>query len=162
MKVEIVETKKIMTFVGIRATEYFSELGNGVNRAFTELVNRKDEIRHIKNPIATYGITPPNYKGNPGQVDFYCCYEVEPIANVPHGMVHLHVLPRLYSLTSYAGPISKTGTAYDFTSKWMNENGYAYDDVEYYFEKYDGRTIRDHDDDRNEIKIYCPVKKIAD
>ncbi len=62
-----------------------AELGNNVKRAFAELAERRYEVKNIKNPLVTYGITPPNYKGNNGQVDFYCCYEVEPLANVPHG-----------------------------------------------------------------------------
>jgi predicted transcriptional regulator YdeE len=41
----------------------------------------------------------------------------------------------------------------------MNENGYTYDDVAYYFERYDEKTIIEDDNDKNEIKIYCPVKK---
>ncbi|QYR24376.1 effector binding domain-containing protein [Paenibacillus sp. sptzw28] len=101
----------------------------------------------------------PNYKGNAGLLDFYCCYEVDPVANVPHGMVHIHLLPRMYSATHYKGPAGRTSTAYDYTSGWLQENGYSYDDIDYYFEKYDGKTIRDSEDQRNEVKIYCPVKK---
>ncbi|MCJ8010778.1 GyrI-like domain-containing protein [Paenibacillus sp. KQZ6P-2] len=160
MKVEIVETKNITTYVGIRATAYFSNLGESINHAFIELTRRKDEILNIKNLNVTYGITPPNYKGNTGLVDFYCCYEVEPIFNVPQGMVHIHLLPRTYTLTHYVGPASQTGTAYDYTSNWMNENGYTYDDVAYYFERYDEKTIIKDDNEKNETKIYCPVKKI--
>lgn len=159
MKVEIVETKEITTYVGIRATAFFSSLGENINSACIELTRRKDEIKNIINPNVTYGITPPNYKGNTGLVDFYCCYEIEPFANLPHGMVHIHLLPRIYSLTHYVGPISQTESAYDYTSKWMNENGYTYDDVAYYFERYDEKTIIEDDNDKNEIKIYCPVKK---
>lgn len=160
MDVEIVETKEISTYVGIRATAFFSNLGESIHHAFVELSNRRDEIRHIKNPNVTYGITPPNYKGNDRPVDFYCCYEVDPMINLPHGMVHIHLLPRLYTLTHYRGPISRTERAYDYTSKWLNENGYAYDDVDYYFEKYDEKTLLKDDNEKNEIKIYCPVKKI--
>lgn len=97
MNVEIVETNEITTYVGIRATAYFSNLGESINHAFIELSRRSDEIHNLINPNVTYGITPPNYKGNSGLVDFYCCYEVEPIANLPHGMVHIHLLPQLYT-----------------------------------------------------------------
>jgi predicted transcriptional regulator YdeE len=159
MNVEIVETKEITTYVGIRATAYFSNLGAGVNNAFIELTSRKDEILNIRNPKVTYGITPPNYKGNTGLVDFYCCYEVEPMTKLPQGMVHIHLLPRVYSLTHYLGPVSQSERAYDYTSKWLNKNGYEYDDTAYYFEKYDERTIIQDDNEKNEIKIYCPVKK---
>jgi predicted transcriptional regulator YdeE len=47
----------------------------------------------------------------------------------------------------------------DYTTRWLLENGYTYDDVAYYFEKYDEKTIRESDDDQNEITIFCPVKK---
>lgn len=160
MNVEIVETKEITAYIGIRATANYSNLGESVNHAFNELTRRKDEIFNIKNPNVTYGITPPNYKGNTGFVDFYCCFEVEPITNLPHGMVHIHLLPRVYSLTSYRGPVSQTVRAYDYTSTWLNEIGYTYDDTAYYFEKYDEKTIIQDDNVKNEIKIYCPVKKI--
>ncbi|MCR8644793.1 GyrI-like domain-containing protein [Paenibacillus sp. N1-5-1-14] len=160
MHIEIIDTEEITTYVGIRATANFFNMGESVNQAFMELERRKDEIRHITNPTVTYGITPPNYKGNTRVIDFYCCYEVEPMLNLPHGMVHIHLLPRLYSLTHYVGPSSLTGTAYDYTSKWLSENGYAYDDVAYYFERYDELTIRDNDTVKNEVNIYCPVKKI--
>lgn len=159
MKVEIVETENITTYVGIRATADFANLGETVNHAFIELTRRKDEILNIKNPNVTYGITPPNYKGNTGLVDFYCCHEVEPISNLPHGMVHFHLLPRMYTLTHYIGPASQTGTAYDYTSNWINDNGYTYDDVACYFERYDKKTSINDDNEKNEIQIYCPVKK---
>ncbi|WP_028608399.1 GyrI-like domain-containing protein [Paenibacillus harenae] len=159
MKVEIIQTESITAYVGVRTSGHMIELGKSVTGAFDELVSRRHEIRHLKNANVTYGITPPNYKGNPGPVDFYCCYEVNPLANVPHGMVHIHLLPRLYSVTSYRGPASKTASAYDFTSRWLLENGYAYDDAAYYFERYDDRTRRETDDDRNEVTIYCPVKR---
>ncbi|MFD0620182.1 GyrI-like domain-containing protein [Paenibacillus sp. GCM10027629] len=159
MKVEIVDIPKITSYVGIRASEYFSNLGQSINYSFKELINRQDEIKNIVNPSVTFGVSPPNYKGNKGRVDFYCCYEVSPIANVPHGMMHIHILPRTYSKTYYKGPISKTETAYDYTSNWLKENGYTYDEVEHYFERYDERTIVSHDDEANELIIYCPVKK---
>jgi predicted transcriptional regulator YdeE len=107
----------------------------------------------------TYGISPPNYKKNNGMVDFYCCFEVEPLENLPQGMVHIHLLPRTYSMTRYRGSVSQTVTAYDYTTKWLDENGYTNDDVAYYFERYDEKTIRELNDERNEIKIFCPVKK---
>jgi len=160
MKVEIVESRTLTTYVGIRATAIYSQLGEHVSHAFRELTRRKDEIHNINNPHVTYGITPPNYKGNTGPVDFYCCYEIEPMTHLPHGMVHIHLLPRIYALTHYVGPISQTGTAYDYTSKWLNQHGYAYDDVSYYVERYDEKTIIEDDYEKNEIKIYCPVRKI--
>jgi len=160
MNIEIVETKQISTYVGIRATAYFSNLGESINHSFTELYRRKHEIVNIKNPNVTYGITPPNYKGNTGLVDFYCCYEVDSLIHLPHAMVHIHLLPRRYTLTHYVGPISQTETAYDYTSSWMNVNGYTYDDVSYYIERYDEKTIIKDDCEKNEIKLYCPVKKL--
>jgi predicted transcriptional regulator YdeE len=159
MKVEIVETKEITTYIGIRVTSDFLNLGDNINQAFTELKRRQGEIQTIKNPNVTFGITPPNYKGNTGLVDFYCCYEVAPLIHLPHGMIHIHLLPRVYSLTHYVGPISKTETAYDFTTRWLGENGYTYDDVAYYFERYDEKTIIKDDNEKNEIQICCPVKK---
>ncbi|WP_027087890.1 GyrI-like domain-containing protein [Cohnella panacarvi] len=159
MRVEIIQTSQITSFVGIRAISLMSELGDNVSHAFKELEERKKEIKNVTNLEVTYGISPPNYKGNKGLLDFYCCYEVDPITNLPHEMIHIQILPRLYSVTNYKGPASKTYTAYDFTSNWLKENGYEYDDVSYYFEKYDEKTIRENDDDRNEITIYCPIKK---
>jgi predicted transcriptional regulator YdeE len=159
MKVEIIQTSNITAFVGVRASGNMSELGESIKDAFDELVRRQHEIKHIKNPKVTYGITPPNYKGNNGAVDFYCCYEVDPLAILPHGMIHIHILPRTYSMTNYRGSVSKTVTAYDYTSRWLLENGYTYDDVAYYFEKYDEKTIRESDDEQNEIIIFCPVKQ---
>jgi predicted transcriptional regulator YdeE len=159
LEVEIIETTAITTYVGVRATEQFANLGSSVQRAFQELLRRREEILHIKNPQVTYGITPPNYKMSKGPVDFFCCYEVEPIANVPPEMVLIRILPRTFSRTHYIGPASKTGSAYDYTTKWLKENGYAYDDVEYYFEKYDEKTIFDRDDESSEVLIYCPVKR---
>lgn len=160
MKVEIIETKDITTYVGIRATAYISMLGENINKGFLELTRRREEIPNVKNPNVTFGITPPNYKENQGLVDFYCCYEVEPFSKLPNEMVHIHLLPRTYSLTHYVGPISQTETAYEYTSRWIHKNGYTYDDVAYYFEKYDEKTIIENDNEKNEIKIYCPVKKI--
>ncbi|MDQ0917023.1 hypothetical protein [Paenibacillus sp. V4I5] len=84
---------------------------------------------------------------------------MDPLENLPHGMVNIHLLPRIYSMTHYRGSASKTVTSYDYTTKWMNENGYINDDVSYYFERYDEKTIIESDDERNEIKIFCPVKK---
>ncbi|PWV95856.1 putative transcriptional regulator YdeE [Paenibacillus cellulosilyticus] len=159
MRVEIVETNQLSAYIGVRACAAFSDLGVAVNRAFDELISRRDEIKTIKNPDVTYGITPPNYKGNAGVVDFYSCFEVEPLEGLPHGMVHLHLLPRLYAVTYYRGPASQTVTAYDFTSQWLKDNGYDYDDVAYYLERYDEKTIAASDDERNEIQIWTPVKK---
>jgi predicted transcriptional regulator YdeE len=159
MNIEIIETKEITGYVGTRATAYYSNLEESISNAFEELTRRRDEILNIKDPNVMYGITPPNYKGNTGLVDFYCCYEVEPMTNLPHGMVHIHLLPRLYTLTHYIGPISQTESAYDYTSKWINGNGYTYDDVSYYFERYNEKTIIKDDNEKNEIRIYCPVKK---
>jgi predicted transcriptional regulator YdeE len=159
MEIEIVQTSSISTYVGVRASAHMSNLGESIGRAFEELIRRRNEIKNIKNPNVTYGISPPNYKGSTGTVDFYCCYEVDPLENLPHGMIHIHLLPRTYSMTHYRGPASKTVTAYDYTTKWMNENGYTYDDVSYYFERYDEKTIIESDDERNEVKIFCPVKK---
>lgn len=152
MKVEIVQTNEITSYVGIRAISLMTDLGNAVSHALKELNERSTEIRNIKNHQNTYGITPPNYKGNNGLLDFYCCHEVDPLANVPQGMIHIHLLPRMYSVTHYKGPASKSYTAYDFTSKWMQENGFEYDE----------KTIRDIEDDRNEITIYCPIKNKGD
>ncbi|WP_219836965.1 GyrI-like domain-containing protein [Paenibacillus sp. R14(2021)] len=159
MKIEILQTNEISTFVGIRTNSVMTDLGIAVNHTFKELTERKSEIRNIKNHQVTYGITPPNYKGNNGLLDFYCCFEVKQITNLPHGMVHIQILPRLYSVTYFIGASRKTYMAYDFTSRWLQENGYEYDDVSYYFEKYDEKTIREIDDDKNEITIYCPIKK---
>ncbi len=159
IEIEIVQTSNISAFVGVRASTSMSNLGTGVGHAFDELIRRRDEINNIKNPNVTYGISPPNYKRNNGMLDFYCCYEVDPLENLPGGMVHIHLLPRTYSKTHYRGPASQTVTAYDFTTKWLDENGYSYDDVAYYYERYDEKTIREFDDERNEIIIFCPVKK---
>ncbi|GMK40201.1 hypothetical protein PCCS19_32560 [Paenibacillus sp. CCS19] len=159
MRVEIVETDGISAYVGVRASSTFDQLGSTVSRAFDELMTRRDEIKNIKSDNVTYGITPPNYKGNNGIVDFYSCYEVDPFESLPHGMVHLHLLPRLYAVTYYKGPASQTGNAYDFTSQWLKDNGYEYDDVAYYLERYDEKTIPGSDDERNEIQIWSPVKK---
>ncbi|MCR2805845.1 GyrI-like domain-containing protein [Paenibacillus soyae] len=160
MEVKIVQTGTITAYIGVRASSAMSDLGESVARAFDELLSRRDEIMNIKNPQVTYGITPPNYKGNAGSVDFYCCFEVEPIGNVPHGMVHLHLLPRMYTVTHYAGPSNLTEEAYDYTSRWIKENGFAYDDVAYYIERYDEKTIFEADDARSEIQIFCPVKRV--
>jgi predicted transcriptional regulator YdeE len=159
MEIEIVQTSNISAFVGVRASANMSNLGNSIGIAFDELIRRRDEIKNIKNPNVTYGISPPNYKRNNGTVDFYCCFEVDPLENLPHGMVHIHLLPRTYSMTCYRGSASQTVTAYDYTTKWLDENGYTNDDVAYYFERYDEKTIRELNDERNEIKIFCPVKK---
>ncbi|MBD3922491.1 GyrI-like domain-containing protein [Paenibacillus sp. PR3] len=159
MRVEIVETERISTYIGVRACAYFSDLGAAVGRAFDELISRSDEIKNIRNTNVTYGITPPNYKGNNGVVDFYSCYEVDPIESLPHGMVHLHLLPRVYAMTHYKGPASQTGNAYDFTTQWLKDNGYEYDDVAYYLERYDEKTVVGSDDDRSEMQIWTPVKK---
>lgn len=159
MKVEIIQTSEISAFVGIRVNSYMTDLGDDVIRASNELRRRRDEIKEIKNQAVTYGISPPNYKENNDKLDFYCCYEVNPLANLPHGMIHIHLLPRTYSITHYQGPRSKIVTAYDYTSKWLKDNGYEYDDTSYYFEKYEERTSIEPDEENNEIKIFCPVKK---
>ena len=159
MDIQIIQTDAITAYVGVRAASTMAELGYNVKRAFAELAERRHEIKNIKNPLVTYGITPPNYKGNNGQVDFYCCYEVEPLANVPHGMVHIHLLPRMYSVTDYIGPASESFSAYDFTSSWLLENGYSYDDIDYYLERYDELKAGEAGHEQTEIKIYCPVKK---
>jgi predicted transcriptional regulator YdeE len=159
LKIEIVKKDRISAFVGIRVSDVMSNFENSISQAFLELAARLDEIRNLKNPNVSFGITPPNYKGNPGKLDFYCCYEVSRIGNVPHGMVHIHILPRLYAVTHYVGPASQTVTAYDFTSVWWRENGYTYDDIDYYFERYDEKTKIENDDPDNEIQIFCPVKR---
>ncbi|WP_169091659.1 GyrI-like domain-containing protein [Paenibacillus sp. PL91] len=159
MDIQIVQTSNISAFVGVRASANMSNLGECIEHAFKELKRRRNEIKNIKNPNVTFGISPPNYKGSTGVVDFYCCFEVEPLENLPHGMVHIHLLPRTYSMTHYIGPASKTVTAYNYTTKWIKENGFINDDVSYYFERYDEKAIRESDDDGNEIKIFCPVKK---
>jgi predicted transcriptional regulator YdeE len=159
MKIEIVQTDQITAYVGIRATDYMSNFGNSIKPTFSELAARRDEIKNVINPNVKYGITPPNYKGNERPLDFYCCYQVSAIANVPYGMIHIHLLPRLYSVTHYMGPASQAGTAYDFTSAWYRDNGYTYDDVDYYLERYDEKTRMENDDPDNEIQIYCPLKR---
>ncbi|RKP58316.1 AraC family transcriptional regulator [Cohnella endophytica] len=159
MRIEIIQTNEITSYVGVRANSYMTNLGAAVEAAFNELINRREEIKHITSHKVTYGITPPNYKGNSGLVDFYCCYEVDPIGNLPQGMIHIHLLPRTYSVTHYKGPSNKIVKAYDYTTKWLEENGYEYDDTSYYFERYDEKTIRGTDDESSEILIYCPVKR---
>ena len=159
MKVEIIETSTITTYVGVRANGFMSELGQGVSDAFAELARRRSEIANIARPNMTYGITPPNYKGNSGLLDFYCCYEVEPLTRLPHGMIHIQLLPRVYAKTHYIGPKSRTASAYDYTTTWLNENGYMYDDVSYYYEAYDERKRNDKDGENSEVIIYCPVKR---
>ncbi|MDR9856483.1 GyrI-like domain-containing protein [Paenibacillus sp. VCA1] len=159
MKMEIVHTNEMTSFVGIRAHSIMANLGEATNLAFEELIRRRNEIQNILDQEITYGISPPNYKGNQGPVDFYCCYEVKPLASLPHGMVHIHMPPRMYSVTYYKGPASRTESAYNFTTNWLRENGYEYDDVSYYFERYDQQTIIENDDPGNEVKIYCPIKK---
>ncbi|MDQ0112362.1 putative transcriptional regulator YdeE [Paenibacillus harenae] len=159
MKVELIETTEITSYVGIRAHSTMTNLGSAVHSAFQQLTKRRDEINNVVDRKVTYGITPPNYKGNDGMLDFYCCYEVKSLTGLPHGMVHIHLLPRLYSVTHYKGPASRSSSAYDFTSKWLSDHGYTYDDVSYYFERYDEMTVIENDDESNQIAIYCPIKK---
>lgn len=77
---------------------------------------------------------------------------------MPPGTVHIHLLPRTYSMTQYRGPSRSNYLAYDFTTKWLEENGYEYDDTAYYLEKYEKSRLIDADDESNEVMIYCPVK----
>ncbi|PYI57277.1 GyrI-like domain-containing protein [Paenibacillus flagellatus] len=148
------------TVVGIRASGTMSGLGAPVRQAYVDLLRRREDIRNVNDPGTVYGVSPPNYKGNPGPLDFYVCLEVDPIANVPHGMVHLHLVPHLYAEAVYRGPEKRKVEAYDATSRWMRENGYVYDDVTYYFERYGERTkLLDPDDEDNEVLVYCPIRR---
>ncbi|QJD83215.1 GyrI-like domain-containing protein [Cohnella herbarum] len=158
MKIEIVQTSAITSYIGVRASGTMATLEAPVRDAFHELISRREEIKNIINQEITYGITPPNYKSSNGMLDFYCCYEVSQIGNLPPGMVHIHLLPRTYSLTHYRGPSSSNYLAYDFTTKWLEENGYEYDDTAYYLEKYEESRLKDADDESNDVMIYCPIK----
>lgn len=158
MKIEVVEVSGF-TAVGIRVTDYMSNLGIGVRDAWIRLQDRKQEIKNIKDSSITLGISPPNYKGNNGMLDFYVCFGVEPFVHLPQGMVHIEISPRLYVQTSYKGSGAESYKAYDFTTQWIKEHGYSYDDISYYFEVYNQRTkMLDPNDTDNEIQIFCPVK----
>jgi len=92
-------------------------------------------------------------------LDFYVCFEVEPFVHLPQGMVHIEISPRQYARTKYRGSGAESYKAYDFTTQWIKEHGYSYDDISYYFEVYNQRTkMLAPDDIENEIQIYSPVK----
>jgi hypothetical protein len=59
MEIEIVQTSNISAFVGVRASANMSNLGESIGSAFNELIRRRNEIKNIKNPNVTYGISPP-------------------------------------------------------------------------------------------------------
>jgi predicted transcriptional regulator YdeE len=76
-------------------------------------------------------------------------------------MVNITVDPAQYACCTYKGQMTNKVEAYDFTTKWLKENGYEYFDAAYYFEVYDEKTnLPDSTSDNNTIKINCPVKKI--
>lgn len=148
------------TAVGIRVTlPSMVELGAAVREAGTQLRQRMEEIGLVRDADTLYGISPPNYKGNPGPFDFYVCVEVERLEKLPHGMVHIRLQPQLYAEVEYKGPLKDGCRAYDFTSSWLRENSYEYDDTEYYYEIYGPRTNLSEDtDESGEMKVLCPVK----
>lgn len=146
--------------VGIRITDQMENLDRRIPETWQELQRRMGEIRGIKNAAVTYGISPPNYKGNPGPVDFYDCVAVEPFENLPHGMVHLTVDRQTYACCDYHGPMSRKVEAYDATSAWIRTNGHAYFEAAYYFEVYDQRTrLLDPDNPENWIGIGSPIRQ---
>lgn len=149
--------------VGVRVTvPVMDELGPAVLEARRLLRHRVHEIGLVRDAHTVYGISPPNYKGNPGPFDFYVCVEVERLERLPHGMVLLRLQPKLYAEVEYRGPLAEGYRAYDFTSRWLRENGYEYDDTEYYYEVYDERNNRlDYTDENGEMKVFSPVKPMA-
>lgn len=159
MKLEKVERFKV---VGIRIIDEMENLNTRIQQAGKELRERIHEIRGVKNPDVLYGISPPNYKGNPGPLDFYVCIEVDPFENLPHGMVNITIDPQLYAVCDCSHSMNEKGNAYDFTSSWMKENQYDYLDAAYYFEVYDlsgGTNLEDLNDINNRMKVYSPVQK---
>lgn len=145
--------------VGIRVTDQMENLGQRLPEAWQELQRRMGEIRGVTNPAVTYGISPPNYKGNPGPVDFYVCVEVSPLENLPHGMVHLTVERQTYAYCDYRGPMGRSFEAYDATYAWMKQNGHAYFDAAYYLEVYDQQTnLLDHGNPDSRAGIYSPIR----
>jgi predicted transcriptional regulator YdeE/catechol 2,3-dioxygenase-like lactoylglutathione lyase family enzyme len=134
-----------------------NELGPAVAEARRELQLRMTEIAHIRNAHMMYGISPPNYKGNPGPLDFYVCVAVERLTGLPPGMVHLRLEPQLYAVVTYQGPTELGYQAYDFTSQWLRDNGYEYDDTEYYYETYEETA---NADGVTEKWVYSPIKPL--
>ncbi|MFK7697731.1 GyrI-like domain-containing protein [Paenibacillus sp. HJGM_3] len=156
--VELVDLQ--WTGLGLRFTHNMSNLDACTIDAMGTLRDRLSSIPNVKRPDTMYGISPPNYKGNPGELDFYVCVEVEPIAAVPPGMVHIRIPERLYTRTVYRGAVNDREAAYSYTSAWLKERGYAYDDVEYYLEEYGPDTRMDATQEESSVMyIYCPVKR---
>lgn len=151
------------TAVGLRVTVPRKEqLGTAVREAWRRLQERKREISLIRDGHITYGFSPPNYKGNPGPFDFYVAFEVERIERLPHGMVHLRLPARQYAEVEYRGQMNRAYEAYNRTTQWLKENGYEYDDTEYYYEVYDEQTqLLDSADTANGMKVLSPVKLSA-
>ncbi|HEU5138697.1 MAG TPA: GyrI-like domain-containing protein [Bacillales bacterium] len=161
MRLEPVERFKV---VGIRIIDEMENLNARIQQAARELQERMHEIRGVRNPDVLYGISPPNYKGNPGPLDFYVCVEVDPFENLPYGMVNITIDPELYAVCTYEkDSMNNKGNAYDFTTTWLQEKGYEYFDAAYYFEVYnvngEWTNLEDLDNTHNRIKVYSPVRK---
>jgi predicted transcriptional regulator YdeE len=147
--------------VGLRISNVMEGLEGDILRARQELNRRIDEIDRVKMQTITYGISPPNYKGNTGIVDFYVCVEVEPLLRLPHGMVNLTVDPQMYAVASYQGPMNRKVEAYDATSRWLADSGYTYATA-LYFERYDERTnMADDSSADNAFDAYSPIRSIG-
>jgi predicted transcriptional regulator YdeE len=141
-----------MKLVGFRVVcEDMEGYGREIPRASMLLDNRKDEIKHLADPVRLIGAfkavdTPKEDDG------YWVCFEVQEFEEIPEGMVSLVVPGQKYGVLHFQGHASQIFGAYPHLHHWLDENGYKRKLEDWNLEIYSKWTeMEDH------VKLCNPV-----
>jgi AraC family transcriptional regulator len=125
---------------------------NEIPRLWSEFGPRMNEIKHIAGP--GYGVM-DNYGEETGEFDYVAGFEVDSRADIPEGMVSIHIPGQTYAVFTSTLPTLRQTFQYVY-EKWLPRSGHQRTDGPE-FELYD-KTF-DPEDKDSEMYIYIPVVK---
>lgn len=116
-----VKEKKL---VGFRVVcEDMMGYGQEIPKASITLARRKDEIKHLVEPVKLIGA----FKASETSIEedgYWVCYEVNNFKDIPEGMVTLVVPAQKYAVLNFKGHASEIYKVYTHLHQWIDENGY--------------------------------------
>jgi AraC family transcriptional regulator len=123
---------------------------NEIPQLWNEFGPRMNEIKHITGP--GYGIM-DNYDEETGEFDYVAGFEVDSEADVPEGMVCIHIPEQTYAIFPATLPTLRQIFHYIY-GKWLPKSSHRRTDGPE-FELYD-KTFNP-EDETSEMYIYIPV-----
>ncbi|KGX91788.1 GyrI-like domain-containing protein [Pontibacillus marinus] len=119
--VKEVEEKKL---VGFRVVcEDMEGYGKEIPKASMSLDRRKNEIKHIVDPVNLIGAFKASETSKEDD-GYWVCYEVHEFEDIPEGMVSLVVPEQKYAILNFKGHASEIFQVYSHLHKWIEENEY--------------------------------------